>query len=162
MGLAAPFEEADGQDDSQLPGEGAELREERVPFDRMRVGEVRLPLHLAPVQVFEQLGQQDQSSATIRRLADEGNRVLHVVFEAVRHGHLHDGDGERACGHGSLVTTPAGCCCVTQWHAPPPVMRCRAITPRTSRPGNRGRRISSAQASFVSPYTGTITPAFTT
>ena len=162
MGLAAPLEEADRQDQPQFAGDAAELRQERMPVHGMRVGEVRLALHLAPVQVLEQLGQQDEPGAAIRRLSHEADCMLDVPFDVVGHGHLHDGDGESACGHGSLVTTPAGCCWVTQWNAPPPVMRCRAITPRTSRSGNSGRRISSARASFASPYTGTMTAPFTT
>gem|GEM_PF-5547675 len=158
VGLARLLEERDGQHDAELAGQAREARDERVLVDRVREREQLLALELGEVEVLEQLLEQHQLRAVRRCLAHERLGLAQVLLQDVRAAHLHDADAERAraLGHASPpsdagATSPAGCCCVTQWNAPPPVISSLAGSPITSRPGKSGRSTSSARSSLSSP-----------
>ena len=96
MRLAASLEEAHGQHDPQIPRHRAEARQKRVRLDGVRVGEEGLALHLAPIQILEQLWQQHQPGTARRRVTHEADRMRHVPFDAVCHRHLDDCNRESA------------------------------------------------------------------
>ena len=157
MRLTVPLEEADRKHDAKLPCQRSKPGKERMAHHWIGGGKEPFLLHLTPIQILEEFRQQDETGSASGRVSHELDGMFDVPRGIGRHGHLNDADGHGACGHAS-TSVPAGCCWVTQWNAPPPVIRPRAGDPTTVRPGNSGRRISSARVSRTSPYTGTTTP----
>ena len=142
--VPGPLEERQRQDDVELARQRLEARNERVVVDRMRAREEPLALDLRPVVPLEELGQQDDSwrpCAAASRI--ERDRLRDVLLERVAHPHLDDRQRRL---HAALHGRPTGCCCVTQWKAPPPVINARAgighdLAVREERPQNLERRV---------------------
>ncbi len=144
MRVARALEEREREHDAQLARQRLEARDERVPVDRVRALEEALALRLRPVVALEELRQQHHRRAAARRLAHQVDGLRDVRVELVAHPHLDDAERR----HDRSPDSPTGCCWVTQWNDPPPVMSARDITGTTSRPGKSGRRISTARASW--------------
>ena len=153
--VAGLLEERERQHDAELLRERLEPRDERVAVERMRAGEERLALRLQPVQALEELRQQHDRRAAPRPPRARARSRDRRSAPIGRHAHLDD--AERPARAVMLhQCRPTGCCCVTQWNAPPPVISARAGEPDDRRGrGNSGRRMSSAAGLLASPYTGT-------
>ncbi len=95
----APLEQGRDQRDLRFSHDRGKTRSRRAG-DGFGQGEEAMVLALAEVLRAEELGQADQLCAGARGLADEVHRVVEVLLDGGRAGHLDQGDADGIGGHG--------------------------------------------------------------